>query len=93
MAEIKEYQLYIFIRQMVSYFININLITIDGHSNQVKGEYDKFAEENLGIFKIGAVDCDSQAKICEKEKITSFPTVRIYPQFPAPTIDMPGENF
>jgi thioredoxin-like negative regulator of GroEL len=49
--------------------------------------YQEFATENLGIFRIGSVDCEDQPKICEKEKIQNFPTVRLYPQFPAPIQD------
>lgn len=40
---------------------------------------------------MGACDCDEDASVCEKEKITTFPTVRIYPPLPIPTIDVEGE--
>ena len=30
---------------------------------------------------------------CEKEKITKFPTIRVYPQHPMPTNDIDAEKF
>ena len=50
--------------------------------------YKQFASDNKGIFRIGAVDCDEQPKICEKEKVDSFPTYRVYPPFPIPHFDV-----
>lgn len=57
----------------------------DGKSPAIADEYQKFAAQNMGIFMIGAVNCDAQPKICEKEKVSEMPTVRLYPPFPAPT--------
>jgi len=34
------------------------------------------------------VDCDDQPKICTKEKVTKFPTMKVYPPFPAPPFDI-----
>lgn len=64
-------------------------------SKDIKGSYEKFASENKGIFRIGAVDCEGEATICSKEKVEKFPTIRIYPTFPAPTfdLDLSGDNF
>jgi thioredoxin-like negative regulator of GroEL len=59
----------------------------DGKSAQIKKEYEKFASENMGIFRIGSVDCTDFPKICENEKVDSTPTIRLYPEFPAPTQD------
>ena len=41
------------------------------------------------------MDCGEQAAICSKEKVEKFPTIRIYPTFPAPTfdLDLSGDNF
>jgi len=39
------------------------------------------------MLRIGAIDCDEFSKICEKEKISQFPSYRIYPPFPAPIQD------
>ena len=58
----------------------------------MKGSYEAFASENKGIFRIGSVSCAEHAMICEKEKIESFPTLRLYPQFPAPTQDFDLSN-
>jgi len=51
----------------------------------MKGSYEKFATENKGIFRMGSVDCKVQVDICKKENVSTFPTMRIYPTFPAPT--------
>jgi hypothetical protein len=40
-----------------------------------------------GVFKVGAVDCYKEWELCEKEKITKTPTVRIYPPSPVPAFD------
>jgi hypothetical protein len=55
-------------------------------------DFGAFATDNLGIFRIGAMDCDEFGAICDKEKVASFPTVRVYPPFPAPTSDLDLSN-
>ena len=57
-------------------------------SRDMKSSYEQFASENKGIFRIGSVNCDDNADICKKEGVTTFPLVRVYPTFPAPTQDM-----
>lgn len=57
-------------------------------SKDMKGSYQSFATDNKGIFRIGSVDCKTQVDICKKEKVETFPTMRIYPTFPAPTLDL-----
>jgi hypothetical protein len=42
----------------------------------------------MGIFRIGAMDCSLQPKICEKEKVTNTPSMMIYPPFPAPAFNV-----
>jgi hypothetical protein len=54
-------------------------------------EYEKFNGEMQGVFKIGAVDCYKEWELCEKEKITKTPVVRIYPPLPVPPYDHEGE--
>lgn len=39
------------------------------------------------MLRIGAVDCEEFSSICEKEKISEFPTYRVYPPFPVPPQD------
>lgn len=57
-------------------------------------DYNKFASENKGIFRIGAVDCSDFENICKKEGVTKFPTVKLYPPFPAPVQDVEiGDKF
>ena len=48
-------------------------------SRDLKADYEQFATENKGIFRIGSVDCDSNADICSKEGVTDKPTIKIYP--------------
>lgn len=43
------------------------------------------------MIRVGAIDCDDFWKICETEKVTTFPTYRVYPPFPAPTQDLEGD--
>ncbi|KRX05654.1 Thioredoxin-like fold [Pseudocohnilembus persalinus] len=60
----------------------------DEFSEQFAPEFDKWVTENKGLFRVGAIDCNESASICEKEKITTFPTFRIYPPTPHPVIDI-----
>ena len=58
------------------------------------GDYNKFATDNKGIFRIGSVDCKDYKAICKKEGVTETPLVRLYPPFPVPTQDLViGDKF
>jgi len=58
----------------------------DGRSkDEIKPEFNAFASENKGIFRIGAIDCKEFEELCNKESLSGLPTIRIYPTFPAPT--------
>ena len=63
------------------------------HSKGFVGQYEIFAKENKGMFRVDAVDCEEYPKICAKEKVTKFPLFRIYPPFPAPTVDYEEETY
>lgn len=39
------------------------------------------------MFRITALDCEEFGSLCTKEGVTKFPTIRVYPAFPAPTQD------
>jgi hypothetical protein len=66
----------------------------DGKSDSMVDDFSKFATDNKGIFRIGAVDCKDFESMCTKEGLTEFPTVRLYPPFPAPTQDLQiGDKF
>ena len=54
----------------------------------MKASYEQFASENMGVFRIGSVNCDDNGDICKKEGVSSYPAIRIYPEFPAPTQDL-----
>ena len=56
-------------------------------------EYEKFATENKGVFRIGSMDCDEYKALCDKEKVNTFPTMRLYPTFPIPESDVNIEKF
>lgn len=68
-------------------FQKILIKNLDGVSKGVAGQYENFAKENKGMFRITAIDCEDFGSICTKEGITKFPTFRVYPAFPAPTQD------
>jgi len=60
----------------------------DGKSKQMVKEYEKFALDTKGIFRSGAVDCDDFKAICDKEGVTEFPTMKMYPPFPVPASNL-----
>ena len=49
--------------------------------------FEQFATENKGVFRIGSVDCEDFQNICKKEGVEQTPVVKLYPPFPAPTTD------
>lgn len=57
-------------------------------SKDIKGSYEKFSLENKGVFRVGAVNCEESEAICKKEGVTTTPTIKIYPPFPAPIFDL-----
>lgn len=46
-----------------------------------------------GIVFMGAVSCDDETAICEKEGVTKYPTVRVYPRSPIPTMDFEASEY
>ena len=80
---------------MLQLFISINLMVailfiIDGESKGFAPQYDEFTNEYKGIFRIASCDCDEAEKICQKESVTKYPTLRVYPPYPVPAIDFEG---
>ena len=61
---------------------------LDEKSEDLVSDYNAFATENKGIFRIGSVDCGDFEAICKKEGIETFPTFKVYPPFPIPTFDV-----
>lgn len=57
---------------------------LDGKSRGVKLELEKFASDNDGMFKVGALNCKDFKDICEKEGVKEYPIYKIYPPLPAP---------
>lgn len=75
--------------------ISINLMVfivfiIDGESKGFASKYDEFTNEYKGIFRIASCDCEEAEKICQKESVTKYPTVRVYPPYPVPAVDFEG---
>jgi len=61
----------------------------DGKSeSEIKEQLMKFADENKGIFRVGAMDCGAWEQICKKEGVKEFPTIKVYPPFPVPISDL-----
>ena len=44
------------------------------------------------MLRIGSVECTEWSKICEKEKIEIYPTYRVYPPSPIPSVDLIPED-
>jgi thiol-disulfide isomerase/thioredoxin len=56
----------------------------DGKSRGIKLVFEKFAEENDGLFKVAAINCKEFTDICEKQEIREFPSFKVFPPLPAP---------
>lgn len=65
----------------------------DAHSAAIRDEYESFTKDNMGMYNLGAINCDDNYDVCEKEGVTEFPVFRIYPQFPLQTQDLKDDNF
>jgi len=63
----------------------------DQGSLEFAPDFESFAIDMKGAFKIGAVDCDENYDTCDKEKISKTPLIRIYPPMPIPSYDHEGE--
>lgn len=42
------------------------------------------------MLRVGAVDCNQEAALCEKEGIMKYPTFRLFPPQPMPAMDYEG---
>ncbi len=62
----------------------------DGKSPELKKEFERFATEFKGIFKIGAVNCDEAAHLCDKHdaSLIDLPRFRVFPSMPMPAFNM-----
>jgi hypothetical protein len=63
----------------------------DSKSTGYKSEFEKLASEYDGMFKVGAMNCKEFREICEKQEIREFPTFKVYPPLPAPTMNYEGK--
>lgn len=57
-----------------------------------QGQYEKFAIENKGMFRIGAMDCTQFKAICDKEGVSDFPTYKVYPPVPVPAFAIENDK-
>lgn len=63
----------------------------DYDSKDFAPKFDQMAKDYKGMLRIGAVDCNQEQKLCEKEKIKKYPTFRLFPPQPVPAMDYDGE--
>lgn len=61
-------------------------------SKNVVGQYENFAKENKGMYRVDSIDCNEFEVLCKKENVEKYPTFRIYPAYPAPTQDYQEET-
>jgi len=54
-------------------------------------EYNSLAKEFKGMMKITAMDCNDNAKFCEKNNVKTTPSVMIYPPNPMPAFMWEGK--
>ena len=66
----------------------------DGRSPSMKAEFERFAKDLKGIFKVGAVNCDESAHLCDKHdaSVADLPKFRIFPPMPMPAFHL-AEDF
>jgi hypothetical protein len=57
-------------------------------SKSHQGQYEKFAIENKGMFRIGTINCKDFKSICDKEEMTEFPSYKVYPPIPVPAFEV-----
>jgi len=61
--------------------------------SKIKKEFESLADELNGMVFLGAVSCDEETAICEKEGITKYPTIKIYPKSPIPTMELGPDEY
>ncbi|GAX74655.1 hypothetical protein CEUSTIGMA_g2103.t1 [Chlamydomonas eustigma] len=49
-----------------------------GHCQQLAPKYKQVASALAGIVKLGAVNCDLHKKLCSKEAVKGYPTIKAY---------------
>ena len=73
-------------------FTQVSLLTClfppDARSKSDQGQFEKFGIEHNEMLRIGSVECNEWSNICSKEGITEYPTYRVYPPSPIPSIDL-----
>jgi hypothetical protein len=63
---------------------------MDGGSRAFSDEFKTVSDDMSGILKFGGLDCTAHPQVCDKQKITKFPSVVIYPPQPIPSINWEG---
>ena len=63
----------------------------DGKSNQLKDVFIELDKEYSGMFKLAGLNCKKYKDLCAKEGVTDFPTYKIYPPLPAPSMKYEGK--
>ncbi len=49
--------------------------------------FESIAKDYKGMLRVGAVDCNQEAALCEKEGVKKWPTFRVFPPMPQPALD------
>lgn len=49
------------------------IFVLEPSAKRDQGQYEKFAIENKGMFRIGSVECKQFKTICDKEGVTTYP--------------------
>lgn len=60
----------------------------DGQSYKFSKEFDKKATDMKGILQFGFVNCSEHKELCNSEKPTTMPGLKVYPPIPIPATGM-----
>lgn len=63
----------------------------DGDSENWAGALQALAEDWQGVYIIATVDCGMHEGLCEQHVIRQYPSLKIYPPYPAPVETYEGE--
>ena len=62
---------------------------IDARVIGIARKYEEFANEFKGAFRIFYINCEKEAKLCDAQKPSKMPSIRVYPTLPIPSFDFP----
>jgi len=62
---------------------------IDAKTIGIARQYEEFANEYKGVFRIFYINCEKEQKLCTTLKVEKIPSLRIFPPLPIPHVDLP----